>query len=60
MKKTLKITTWFFIILAFVFFWLSLRSDKDNLEYTLYALGLIVVAWITNFYLRKHEKKEKD
>lgn len=55
MKKFLKTTTWIFMILAGLFFWMGLRSDEDNLEYTLYALAMIAVAWITNFYLKKHE-----
>lgn len=60
MNKILKVITWIFMLLAVVFFWLSLRSTEDNLEYTLYALGMIVIAWITNYLLKKHEAKEKD
>lgn len=60
MSKFLKATTWIFMLLAVVFFWLSLRSTEGNMEYTLYALGMIVIAWITNYFLKKHEKKEKD
>lgn len=52
--------TWIFMISALVIFWLSLRGQENNLEYTLLALGLIGVAWVTNFHLRKYEKKEKD
>lgn len=46
--------------LAVVFFWLGLRSTEENLEYTLYAFAMIVTAWITNYFLKKYEKKEKD
>ena len=58
--RILQITTWTFMILAVVFFWLGLRSREDNVEYTLYAMGMIIIAWVTNYLLRKHEKKEKD
>lgn len=60
MKKFLKITTWTFMALAVVFFWLSLRSTEDNMEYTLFALAMIAVAWGTNYVLRKYEKEEKE
>lgn len=60
MKKLLKTITWIFMGLAVVFFWLSLRSTEGNMEYTLYALGMIVTAWVTNYFLRRYEKKEKD
>lgn len=55
--KILKMTTWIFMGLAVVLFWLSLRSATGNLEYTIYALVMIVVAWGTNFFLRKYEKE---
>ena len=41
------------MILALVFFWIGLRSEEDNVDYTLYALVLIVIAWGTNYYLKK-------
>lgn len=46
--------------LAVVFFWVGLRSSEGNVEYTLYALGMIVIAWVSNYFLKKHEKKKED
>lgn len=46
--------------LAVVFFWLSLRSLTDNMEYTLYALAMILIAWGSNYFLKKHENQEKE
>lgn len=60
MKKVLKILTWVLMVVALVFFWLSLRSTEGNFEYTLYALGAIVLAWISNYFLRKYEKEKED
>lgn len=60
MRKALKVITWLLMIVAIVFFWLSLRSTEGNFEYTLYALGFIVGAWGTNYFLRKYEKEEKE
>jgi hypothetical protein len=51
--KLLKIATWVFMILAIIFFWLSLRMQEDNLEYTIYALLMILVAWGTNYLIKK-------
>ncbi len=51
--KLLKIATWVFIALAIVFFWLSLRMTEDNLEYTIYAMVMILVAWGTNYLIKK-------
>lgn len=59
MRKALKLVTWLLMIVAVVFFWLSLRSTAGNLEYTLWALGAIVLAWGSNYFLRKYEKEEK-
>lgn len=44
---------------AIAFFWLSIRSESDQMMYTLIALGFIGLAFITNNILRKHENKEK-
>ena len=60
MTQVLKVLTWVLMIVAVVFFWLSLRSTVDNLEYTLYALGAIILAWISNYFLKKYEKKKED
>ncbi|RED97496.1 hypothetical protein [Marinoscillum furvescens] len=59
MKKALKLFTWLLMGVAVVFFWLSLRSTEGNLEYTLWAMGAIALAWISNYFLRRYEKKEK-
>lgn len=53
--KLLKTTTWVFIVLAVIFFWLSLRTTEDNLEYTIYALIMIIAAWGTNYFIKKYE-----
>lgn len=53
--KILKTTTWIFMALAVVFFWTSIRSPTDNLEYTIYALVMIVIAWVTNYFIKKYE-----
>lgn len=53
--KILKTTTWIFMALAVVFFWTSIRSPTDNLEYTIYALIMIVIAWVTNYFIKKYE-----
>lgn len=60
MKQILKTATWIFMGLAVIFFWLSLRSTEGNMEYTLYALAMIVVAWIANYFLKKHENGEEE
>lgn len=60
MRKPLRALTWILMLVAVVFFWLSLRSTEYNLEYTLCALASIVLAWIANFFLRKYEKTEKE
>lgn len=56
----LKTVTWTFMGIAVVFFWFSLRSKTDNLEYTLYALAAILLAWGSNYILKKHEKADKE
>lgn len=58
MIQLLKVTTWLFMGLAVVFFWLSLRSLTDNMEYTLYALAMILIAWGSNFMLKRQENQE--
>ncbi len=43
------------MILAGVFFWMGLRGENDqtNMEYTIYALVMIIIARGTNFYLKR-------
>ncbi|MEQ8473182.1 MAG: hypothetical protein RIC35_18445 [Marinoscillum sp.] len=60
MRKSLKALTWILMLVAVVFFWLSLRSTEANLEYTLFAMGAIILAWVSNYFLRKYEKAEKE
>jgi|GEM_PF-1211198 len=60
MRKTLKLITWTFMGLAVIFFWISLRNAENNLEYTIVAMVTIAIAWGTNYFLRKHEKAEKE
>lgn len=60
MRQFLKITTWVFIAVAVVFFWISLRSTEDNLQWTLYAFAAIVIGWTTNYFLKRYEKKKQE
>lgn len=60
MRQFLKTITWALMIVAVVFFWLSLRSTEGNMELTLCAFGAILGAWITNYFLKKYEKQEKE
>lgn len=60
MQQFLKITTWICIIIAVVFFWFSLRSTEENLQWTIYAFVAVVIGWIANYFLKKHEKQEKE
>lgn len=53
MDKFLKATTWVFMILAVIFFWIGLRSEEDNVDYTIYALIMISIAWGINFLIKK-------
>lgn len=58
MRKLLIAVTWTFMALAIVLFWISLRSTTDNMEYTLWALAAIVLAWGANHMLKKMKKEE--
>ena len=61
MRKGLKIITWVLMIVALVFFWLSLRSTEGNFEYTpLCARFYRCGRGSTNYFLRKYEKEEKE
>ena len=46
---------WLFTIAAFVFLFFSLRSDKNEMEYTIIALGLWGIAFIINKVKSKSE-----
>ncbi|MEP1097215.1 MAG: hypothetical protein ABJG78_19020 [Cyclobacteriaceae bacterium] len=41
---------WSFTILAFVFFFFSLRSNGNEMEYSIVALGLWGIAFLLNKY----------
>ncbi|MFY0686097.1 MAG: hypothetical protein JXQ90_02980 [Cyclobacteriaceae bacterium] len=51
-----SIIVWSLMILAVMAFWVSLRSDDGNFEYTLIALGL----WAVSFAVNKWWKNEKE
>ncbi len=52
MKDLKKVIVWILIILAFGMFWISLRTDTREFEYTLAALGVWGVAFLVNKYLK--------
>ncbi|MEM9327012.1 MAG: hypothetical protein AAGA85_15195 [Bacteroidota bacterium] len=51
--KAHKIIVWSLIIVAVVIFWISLRTDEYELEYTLAALGVWGIAYLINRMGRK-------
>ncbi|GAB4237148.1 MAG: hypothetical protein Tsb0034_12130 [Ekhidna sp.] len=58
--RIFSILIWFFTILAFAFLFFSLRSEKDEMVYSLIALGLWGVAFLLNRLKPKTgEKKEE-
>jgi uncharacterized membrane-anchored protein len=59
MIKTLKITLWVFVLLAIVFFWISIRSAVDQVTYSLLALVAIAGAFVLNKLLKKYEEKDQ-
>ncbi|MFT5641978.1 MAG: putative membrane-anchored protein [Cyclobacteriaceae bacterium] len=59
MIKTLKITLWIFVLLAIVFFWISIRSAVDQVTYSLLALVAIAGAFVLNKLLKKYEEKDQ-
>ncbi len=51
--KTHKILVWILIFVAMALFWISLRTDENELEYTLAALGVWGIAFVVNRMGRK-------
>jgi len=51
---------WIFTILAFAFLFFSLRSSKDQLTYSLVALGCWGAAYLINRFKPKPEDSNKD
>lgn len=58
--KLFSTLIWFFTILAFVFLFFSLRSDGNELTYSLIALGMWGVAYLLNRLKPKSGEKEKE
>jgi len=47
-QKLYSILIWSFTILAFIFFFFSLRSNENGMEYSAVALGLWGIAFLLN------------
>ncbi|MEO9475812.1 MAG: hypothetical protein ABJG41_09765 [Cyclobacteriaceae bacterium] len=60
MEKILTTGIWVFIGLAVVFFWLSLRSDAGQVEYSMTALAMWGLGMLFNFLLKKEKKKNQE
>ncbi|MFT6866472.1 MAG: hypothetical protein ACJA08_001303 [Cyclobacteriaceae bacterium] len=58
MEKIFKIGIWVFIGLAVVFFWLSIRSTTDQLQYSITALTLWAIGMLFNYLYKKQNKEE--
>lgn len=56
--KLFPILIWSFTILAFMFFFFSLRSEENAKFYSFIALGMWVVAFLLNKYKPGEKKKE--
>jgi hypothetical protein len=57
-EKTLKYATWVFIALALVFLWLSLRSETDQVKYSIVGLAMFGLGQGANYWLKKLPKSE--
>ena len=57
--KLLPTLIWTFTILAFVFLFFSLRSETNQLLYSLIALGLWGVGFLLNKFKPGEKEKEK-
>lgn len=55
--KTTSVLVWTFTILAFVFFFFSLRSTENAMLYSGIALGMWGVAFLVNKFGSKKEDK---
>jgi len=51
--KTHKVVVWGLILVAIALFWISLRTNENELEYTLAALAVWGVAFLINRRGRK-------
>ncbi|MEM9895900.1 MAG: hypothetical protein AAF789_05985 [Bacteroidota bacterium] len=60
MKKYLKPTVWIFTILAIVFLYFSLRSEEEQLVYSVIAFCFWGISFLANRYLKKTEQGEKE
>ena len=56
MVKYRKAIIWSLIGISMVLFWISLRSEANNFEFTLAALGV----WLLTFFLDKKLKNEEE
>ncbi|MEQ8241520.1 MAG: hypothetical protein RIA69_20070 [Cyclobacteriaceae bacterium] len=59
MIKSLKIAIWVFVLIAIVFFWVSIRSTIDQVTYSGLALVAIAGAFALNKLLKKYEEKDE-
>ena len=59
LKSNRQTIIWVLTGIIIVLFWFSLRDKDHGMEYTLAALGVWGVAYLTNNWL-KNEKKEKE
>jgi membrane protein DedA with SNARE-associated domain len=57
MEKLLKAGIWVFIGMALVFFWFSIRSSTDQLQYSITALVLWAIGMLFNYLLKKEREK---
>lgn len=58
MAKYRKGIVWTLMIIAIILFWLSLRSESDNFEFTLAALGVWLITFLLDRYLKNEQEKE--
>ena len=48
MEKFKRALVWGLMIVAAILFWISLRTDTEEIEYTVLALAIWLVAFMTN------------
>lgn len=56
--KAYSVLSWVFILLAAIFLFFSLRTQSDQILYSLIALGLWGVAYLLNKYKPGENKKK--
>ncbi len=58
MIEVKRVVVWTLIILAIIAFWISIRSQENQMEYTLAALGLWGLSWLTNKFIKEDKRKD--